>query len=84
MINSSEKANRQRRIQNGKVAKSDRTVWRLSEDDIIDVARERGALLTEVQLDVVSEYVDKHFAPNGEWHEAIDAGLDSIGIPVAE
>lgn len=73
-----------RKIRGGKVASSNRTVWRISEDDIIAAARKRGGILTEEELDSVSCYVDKHFSPNGEWFDVIDMGLTSIGLRGSE
>lgn len=69
-----------RRVVNGKVTSSGRIVWRISEGDIIRVAKERGASLNEEQLEKLSKHFDRNFAPNAEWHDIIEQGLDDLSI----
>ena len=68
-----------RRVEDGIVVSSDRTVYRLCEDDIIGVAEQRGVKLTEDQLDEVARYVEKGYDPDGNWEMVIKMALDEVG-----
>lgn len=67
-----------RTVENGIVKASNRTVYRLCEDDILGVAGQKGIKLTEEQLDQVSRLVDKGIDPDGHWVEVIEMALEEI------
>ncbi|KKK63280.1 hypothetical protein LCGC14_2995870 [marine sediment metagenome] len=66
-----------REVVDGIVVASDRTVYRLSETDILDVAEKRGRKLTEEEMDAVARYLDKGYDPDGDWVTVIEDALDA-------
>ena len=68
-----------RRVRKGIVLSSNRTVHRISEDDILGVAREKGIKLTEDDLATVSKYVERGYDPDGHWVEVIEMALEESG-----
>lgn len=62
----------------GIVLQSNRTVWRICEDDILEIAKGRGLELTESQLETVAEYVSDGLSAVCDWASVVDMALDEV------
>lgn len=61
----------------GKVTSSEKVIYTISEDDIINTAAERGIKLTPEQLDEAVRYFEKGFSASCGWSEVAGMALDA-------
>lgn len=66
-----------RTLDNGAVVSSNRTVYRLSEDDVLLIAQDKGIVLTEDQLAQACKIVDFGMGESG-WDNIVAIAIAEV------
>lgn len=68
----------------GKVVASEKPIYTLTEDDIINTAAERGITLTPEQLNEAVRYFEKGFSASCGWDVVAGMAIDELHLPEKE
>jgi len=67
-----------RKIEGGIVVSSDRTVYSISEADILTVAEQEGVTLTEERMDTMTRLVEKGISGQLDWARVVEMALEEL------
>ena len=63
---------------NTMVARSNRIIWSMCEDDIRAVAHDRGIQLSERQMDDMAQYVERGLSAVCNWFMVVEMALSEV------